>query len=291
MHGRLRIPGAVCLLAVALLSGCDDGPPAPPTAPAGASAAGSAFDPATAGTIRGRVTWTGAVPVVPPIQAWTDVGLERIPPRRQIHPNPNAPAVGPGGGVGNAVVFLRGVDARRSRPWDLPPVRVVQRDYRIHIRQGDGATRDGFVRRGDSIEMVAAEPVFHALHASGAAYFTLVFPDPDRPRRRALDHPGLVELSSAAGYYWARAYLFVDDRPYYTHTDADGRFVLPRVPPGEYEVVCWLPSWREAGHERDPETSLVTRLHFRPPVERVRKLRLESGATRDVSFTLSIGDF
>lgn len=290
MHGRKRIRDTLCLLAAALLAGCDEDPPAPVSPPA-APAAGTAFDPATAGTIQGRVTWAGDAPNVPLFRGWTDVGLEQMPPHRQVHPNPNAPMVSPGGAVGNAVVFLRGVDVRRSRPWDLPPVRVVQRGYEVHVRQGGAEARDGFVRRGEAVEMVSAEPVFHSLHAGGAAYFSLVFPDPDRPRRRVLDRAGLVELSSAAGYYWARAYLFVDDRPYYAHTDAAGRFVLPRVPPGEYEVVCWLPSWREASHERDPETSLVVRLHFRPPVERVRKVRLDPGATREVTFALSPADF
>jgi hypothetical protein len=277
LHGRKRLPRIVGLLALALLAGCVDDPPAAPPAPAG--------------TIRGRVTWTGDVPAVPPFRGWTDVGLEKTPPRRQVHPNPNAPAVGAGGGIGNAVVFLRGVDVRRARPWDLPPVRVLQRDYGLHVRQGETESRDGFVRRGTAVEMVAAEPVFHALHASGAAYFSLTFPDPDVVRRRTLDRPGVVELSSAAGYYWARAYLFVDEHPYYVHTDADGRFELSQVPPGAYEVVCWLPSWREADHSRDPETTLITRLHFRPPVERVRPVRLGQGDTAEVTFTLSAEDF
>jgi hypothetical protein len=193
--------------------------------------------------------------------------------------------------VGRAVVYLRGVDVRRARPWDHPPVGVVQRDRCFHVRQGDGDGRDGFVRRGEAVEMVAAGPVFYALDARGAAFFGLTFPDPDVPRRRVLDRTGLVELTSAAGAYWMRAYLFVDDHPYYAHTDAEGRFVLPRVPPGEYEVVCWLPSWREAVHDRDPETSLVTRLHFRPPVERSRRVRLGPGETGEVTFTLSAGDF
>jgi hypothetical protein len=288
LHGRKRLPGIVCLLALALLPGCDDDPP---VSPAPTATTGTAFDPATAGTIRGRVTWTGDVPVVPPFKGWTDVGPDQPGPRRQVQPNPNTPAVGLAGGVGNAVVFLRGVDVRRSRPWDLRTVRVVQRDYGLHVRQGDIEARDGFVHRGDAVEMVAAEPVFHALHASGAAYFTLAFPDPNVSRRRTLDRTGVVELSSAAGYYWARAYLFVDDHPYYTHTGADGRFELPQVPPGEYEVVCWLPNWHEADHERDPETSLITRLHFRPPVERVQPVRVGSGATAEVTFTLSIKDF
>src|SRR5262249_7479941 len=142
-------------------------------------------------------------------------------------PNPNAPAIdAQTRAVRGAVVFLRGIDPRRARPWDLPAVRVVQQGQRFHVRQGadDGAV--GFVRRGAAVEMMSADGVFHSLHAGGAAFFTLTFPDPDRPRTRRLDQPGVVELTSAAGYFWMRGYLFVDDHPYYVRTDTDGRFRL-----------------------------------------------------------------
>jgi hypothetical protein len=268
----------------------DDPPAAPGPAPEPPPAAGSTFDPATAGTITGRVTWTGPVPAVPPLEGWVEVAVGSDT-QHVVQENPNAPAIGPDGGVGRAVVFLRGVDVRHGRPWDHPPVRVEQRDYRLHVLQGNGDGRDGFVRRGDAVEMTAAGPAFYALHAGGAAFFSLTFPDPDVPRRRALDRAGLVELTSAAGHFWMRAYLFVDEHPYYAHTDAAGRFALPQVPPGEYEVVCWLPSWREAGHDRDAETSLVTRLRFRSPVERVQKVQLGPGQAREVTFTLSAEDF
>jgi hypothetical protein len=139
--------------------------------------------------------------------------------------------------------------------------------------------------------MVSREGQFHALHAGGAAFFTLTFPDPDRPRKRRLPSRGLVELSSAAGYYWMRAYLFVDDHPYYTRTDAQGRFHFDRVPPGRYEVVCWHPSWVEKGHDRDPETSLVCRVFFREPVQRPRQVELAPRGSASVEFTLSAADF
>jgi hypothetical protein len=292
VQGCRLIPGAFWLLAVAVCAGCVDDPPDPPVPPADPPpAAGSAFDPATAGTVAGRVTWSGPVPAVPPLDGWVDLAPDGPGARHIIQDNPNAPAVGPDGGVARAVVFLRGVDVRRGRPWDHAPVRVVQRDYRFHVRQGDADGRDGFVRRGDALEMVAGDPVFYALHAGGAAFFSLTFPDPGVPRRRVLDRTGLVELTSTAGYPWMRAYLFVDEHPYHAHTDAAGRFALPQVPPGEYEVVCWLPNWREASHDRDPETSLVTRLHFRPPVERAQQVRLGPRETREVTFTLSGEDF
>jgi hypothetical protein len=289
MHGRTtaRIACRLALALGAVAAGCDDAPTETP--PAGPCAeAASAFEPDTAGAIEGRVTWDGDVPAVAPF---------RSPVNPLSHPdghprpwdNPNAPVVDARSkGVAGAVVFLRGIDPCRARPWDHPPVRVVMCDQQFHIRQGDADTRVGFARRGEAVQMVSEEPVFHSLQARGEAFFSLVFPDAGRPRRRSLTQPGLVELSSGAGYFWMRAYLFVDDHPYYTRTDAEGRFRLEQVPPGEYDVVCWMPNWHEAGHERDGDTCLVCRLTFRPPVEVVvKQLALGKRETRTVRFTLS----
>jgi hypothetical protein len=291
LHGRKLLPALLCLLWLPLGGCTEDSAPPADAFPTVADAV-TAFDPATAGTVQGRVTWEGDLPAVPPLRGWTDVAPEDGGAKYHVQANPNAPAIDPDTkGVGNAVVFLRGVDPRRARPWDLPQVRVEQKDYRFVVRQGDTAGRDGFVRRGDPVEMVSAEPVFHALHASGAAYFGLMFPDPDQPRTRALDRRGVVELTSAAGYFWMRAYLFVDDHPYYVRTDRQGRFLLGQVPSGRYEVVCWLPDWHEAGHDRDPETSVVMRLTFRPPVERVQTVAVGAAGTSAVDFCWGSGDF
>jgi hypothetical protein len=254
--------------------------------------AGSAFDAATAGTVRGRVTWQGALPSVPPFEIRSfllagEPGMDRL-----IRENPNAPEIDPATrGVGNAVVFLRHVDARKGRPWHHPPLRVEHRDRRLHVVQGDCDSRVGFGRRGEEVEIVSREKAFNSLSASGAAFFTLALPDPDRPRRRRLSAGGLVELSSGAGHYWMRAYLFVDEHPYYARTDKHGRFQLDEVPPGRYEVVCWMPSWQVERQERDPETSLVVRHFFRPPVEQRRQVTVEAGSGAALDFAASQGMF
>jgi hypothetical protein len=292
LPGRRLLPALLCLPWLPL-SGCtDDSAPPPPLAVPVSKDAGNSFDPSAAGTIRGQATWAGDLPVIPPMRGWTDVAPDSSAAKHHVEPNPNAPRIDPvTKGIGNAVVFLRGVEPRRGRPWDLPPVRVEQRGCRFFVHQGEAAAREGFARRGETVEMVSTEPVFHALHATGAAYFSLAFPDPGRPRRRALDHPGIVELTSAAGFFWMRAYLFVGEHPYYTRTDADGRFVLRQVPPGRYEAVCWLPDWHEASHERDPETSLVMRLTFRPPVEHVEAVEVVPSGTHALEFAWSLKDF
>jgi hypothetical protein len=286
---------SVWLLLVVVALGCDElQPPAPEQTAARAVSgrAGGAFDPATTGSVSGRVAWHGPLPEVPPFEARSHVPIGKPGQPRLVRANPNTPAIDPTGrGVAGAVVFLRGVPPEKARPWDHPPVRVEQRDRRLHVVQGQTDSRVGFVQLGDAVEMVSRDEHYHMLHARGAAFFTFTFPDPDRPRTRTLTARGVVELASAAGHYWMRAYVFVDDHPYYARTDSQGRFQLEGVPPGEYEVVCWLPSWLAERQERDPETSLVTRLTFRPAVERRHSVEVRRGTTAREEFTLSLADF
>jgi hypothetical protein len=278
---------AVFLLAGAV--GCGDARTPTATEPNPPPENGTLFDGTSAGTVTGRVVWRGERPVVPPLVERPGMTGPQFDKGNTLWPNPNAPVIGPATrAVRGAVVFLRGIDPRRGRPWDLPPVRVVLQGRQFHVRQGDDDGSIGFVRRGDAVEMVSADRVFHSLHAGGAAFFTLAFPDPDRPRTRRLTNRGVVEMTSAAGYFWMRGHLFVEDHPYYTRTDAEGRFRLPQVPPGRCEVVCWLPDWREERHERDPESSLVTRLFFRPPLESVRPVEVEAKKSPVVDFELAV---
>lgn len=282
---------SACLLPMVLaLAGCQPVPSAAPAATAPAEELAAHYRANAAGAIEGQVLWTGEVPVVKPFTALAlaSVFLKEKVPRE----NPNAPAIDPEGrGVGSAAVFLRGVAPEVSRPWDLPPVQVALEDDRFDVRQGARVGRYGFVRRGESVEMVSRQGVPQMLRATGSAYFTLAFPEPDRPLTRQLRRHGVVELTNAVNFCWMRAYLFVDDHPYYTRTDPSGRFVLRDVPPGRYEAVCWMPNWHESQRDLDPELGVVVRLFFQPPVEKVRTVTVETGRTLGVRFEMKTADF
>jgi hypothetical protein len=238
------------------------------------------------------VVWTGEVPAVPPYEVRSLVLDPKQAPARPLHANPHRPIVDRStSGVACAVVFLRGVNPQSARPWDHASVVVEHRDRRLEVVQGATRSQIGYVRRGDLVTLVSRETVFNALHAGGAAFFTLAFPEPGLPLTRALRTQGIVELSSNAGWYWMRAHLFVADHPYYTLTDQQGHFELSRVPPGRYQLVCWMPNWNKASQHRDPESGLVTRLVFQPPMEQQCEIVVDASATTRADFSVHAGLF
>jgi hypothetical protein len=275
------------LLALLFSTGCTADVPAfevaPPDPPA---ELGTTFNPTTSGRISGRVTWKGSIPhpagslygVPRPNGAGFEFRTAENPNRPRIDPETRA--------VGEAVVFLRGVDPAASRPWNLPPVAVEMGQGKITVTQGERRGRVGFVRRGDAISVTSNETVYHVLRGRGAAFFGLTLPEPNHPISRTLVNPGRVELSSGTGLYWARADLFVGDHSYYTVTDADGRFDFDRVPAGKVEVVIWMPGWQVAKLERDPDSTQVARQMYSPPIERAVNATIDS--SHPAVITLSV---
>jgi hypothetical protein len=273
----------IFLLILGIL-GCDDPLPPAPTAQPPATPAFPRWSRAT-GDIVGRVVWAG-----PPI-APTVVETYRPAPGaradRVARAAPNLPVIDPAsGGLAGAIVSLSGVTAA-ARDWDHPPVSIELHDAEPMIRQGAAPPRSvGLVRRGDDVRIVSRQNIFHALRARGAAFWTFTLPDADRPLIRRLEQPGIVELSSAAGYYWMHAYLLVSEHPYCAVSDSVGRFSLPRVPPGDYELVVWLPAWHVVRRERDPESTAVTRIVFGPHHEWRQPVTVVGDSATDIAITV-----
>jgi hypothetical protein len=244
------------------------------------------FDSAGSGTVTGLVTWVGPVPQIDPVP-FAQLRADGSGVEIKFYPLANAPRIHTfTRGVEGVVVYLRGIDPARARPWDRPQVEVEFRNSQIVVKQGTDTSRAGFVRCGDSVTIRSAEPVFNALRARGAAYFSLAFPDPDAELKHTFGKCGRVELTSAAGYYWQAADLFVCDHPYYAVTDAEGRYRFVCVPPGEYDLVAWLPNWVVERTERNPETAQPSRLIYAPPLESTHPVSVTGRRTVLANLTL-----
>ncbi len=269
-------------------AGCGAEPPAAArtTEPAPTVDAPSLFDVSNCGTITGLIAWNGPIPDVKPV-AHTVPRADGTGHDNALVALANAPRIDTfTRGMAGAVVYLREVNPAQARQWDLPPVEVAFADGKLQVTQGDRVGRTGFVRRGAGVAFQSREARFHSLRARGAAFFALPFPDPGKPLTRTFDTCGRVELTSAAGFYWQSADLFVCDHPYYTVTDADGRYRFTHVPAGQYTLVAWHPNWGVTRTERNPETTLPFRLYCGPPLESARPVTVERGRTSLATLSL-----
>lgn len=264
-----RCVGVLLLIASIMLMGCVPAEQEPP-----------AVEPTVEhGRLQGRVWWGGPVPQVPPINA------ALIGPKGEISyrdfPNPNAPQIDSAvQTVTGAIVMLESAPEQTGTTWNHPPVRVEIDTEQIHIIQGDAEVSNiGIIRTGDEVEFVSRDAALHVLSVRGAAFFGLAFPDPNRPLRRRFTKPGLVELSSGASKYWHRAYLWVCSHPYITRTDHEGRYQFDDVPSGTYQLRAWLPNHRLAGTDLDPNTGMVMRQHFAPPLQSIRDVTIPPDRT------------
>lgn len=289
--GFRSLPPAIALGCCLLLAGSGCEPP-PAEQEEAVPAPAATFDPATAGTVRGRVSWEGPVPEITPFRVHANRAYAIANQFVGYQPNPHAVKVDAAtSGVPGAVVYLRGVDVTRARPWNHADVRVVMRSRTLSILPGAERRIIGFVRRGAAVEFVNEDVTYHLLKARGASVFSLPFVRTDTVTRRQLDQAGLVELTAGAGQFWVRGYLFVDDHPYYALADSSGNFEIRNVPAGDYELVMWLPNWHIERVERDPEVGLVSRVIYRPPLEQVRKIRVEPGRSSEHGFVCSAALF
>jgi hypothetical protein len=171
-------------------------------------------------------------------------------------------------GIADVILSLEGIDPEWMKPWDLPNVTCEAVASRLHIRQGDSTMRRvGIVRVGDEVPFQSGDAGHHMLRARGSAFFTLPFPEPRKPLPRRFEKPGIVELSSGAGYYWHAADLLVVTHPYHAVSDSTGSFTFLNVPPGMYSLIARARNWHVVNKERDPETGLIFRQSYAPPVE------------------------
>jgi hypothetical protein len=183
-----------------------------------------------------------------------------------------------------AVVFLRGIDPHAAKPWDHPGVRIEFKDRQLIVHQGKHISSVGFVPVGGEIAFVNSDADYQLLRARGAAFFAAPLQVLDHPSQRTLSKAGMVELTSGAGYYWLRGHLFVAEHPYYTRTDADGRFSLEQVPDGTYELICWMPSWVVTHREYDPEAGIMVRYIWAEPKEQVQAVTVRAGGAVEAEY-------
>lgn len=129
-----------------------------------------------------------------------------------------------------AVVYLRG---------RIPGAAATTQ--RPRLAQQDTAFRPSVlvVPVGTRVEFPNGDAFFHNVFSySSPKRFDLGRYPRGESRMVTFDRPGVVKVYCEI-HQWMRAAVVVVENPYHDVVGADGRFRIPDVPPGRYELVAW----------------------------------------------------
>jgi plastocyanin len=213
----------------------DVAPPAPAEelAPAGYEV----IDIGNAGSIAGSVRFIGSLPELAmlPVRAHHEVCGDEQPSA--------ALSVGGGAGLADAVVWIH--DARRGAALEIPaePATITLQGcrYRPHVLA---------VAVGASIRFQSADAILHNVHAlrGDSTVWDFALPSEGSSQTVSVDEPGIVRLLSDV-HSFMQGWVHAFGHPYFAVSDAEGRFRIGSVPPGQYVVRVWHEGWRVVGTE------------------------------------------
>jgi plastocyanin len=232
MHLRtlLGLPVMFTLAAAA----CGGGTPAP--APEGQgqpkpAASAAAVDPATAATIKGKVTFGGTAPTNAPIKMNADpfcVTANKTPQTQETY------MVGKGGEVGNVFVYVS--DGLGDRTFLAPsdPVVINQENCRYHPHVLG-------LMVGQPLQILNSDGTLHNIHAlpKKNAEFNIGQPFKGMETLKKFETPEVPLRFKCDVHKWMGAYAGVFNHPFFAVTNDQGTFEIKNLPPGNYVIEAW----------------------------------------------------
>jgi plastocyanin len=221
------------LLGAALLTGCGSAP-SPESKKADASPAAPAVfkvDPATAGTIYGKVSFTGKKPAPKRIVMDEEAACVRMHKGGLFE---EEVALNKDGTLANVFIYIQaGLDGKTFEP-AATPVTIDQKGCRFepHVLG---------IRTGQTLKVTNSDPVSHNIHPvpkMNREWNQGQAPEA-APLEREFARPEIMVPVKCNVHSWMRSYIGVVDHPYFAVSGADGSFELKDVPPGEYTVEAW----------------------------------------------------
>jgi plastocyanin len=240
-----------CVIIFALLLASCSNPPAP--APANVP---PAADPASGGTINGRIVVDGAVPPGEVIRLDGDpkcLALAAGEERRTEYV-----VLGDDNTLQNVFVYIKDGLPPRMYPVPAEPVVLDQQKCRY-------VPRVLGIQVGQQLTIKNSDPLLHNVRSEGAINqpFDVGTPVQGVEVQRTFVTREVMVPFKCNVHAWMQAYVGVLEHPYFAVSDGSGRFSLPVLPAGTYTVEIW--------HERfGTQTQQVT---------------VGARETRDVTFT------
>lgn len=204
--------------------------------------------------LRGTVTLAGdAVPEASEVINTTDPdACGRLQSRRDLVIS------GTGRGIRNVIVAVTGIPEDAAPTVEPGRVVLANRDCQFEPHAA-------VLTVGSTLETVNEDGVLHTVHLYGAREENLSLPVEGMSREVVLETPGMITILCDV-HGWMRAHVRVDPHPFHAVTDEEGRFVIPDVPAGTWQLEIW--------HERLGRQT--------------RTVRLDPGSTGEIEVAYSL---
>jgi len=151
----------------------------------------------------------------------------------------DAGEAGSSDGLSEAVIYVGRV-ATTHPP--RPPSRALAR---LAMAPGGFEPREVTIARGDSLVLENHDQRWHSpFSVSTPKRFEVGSLPPGRSHAVRFDRSGVVQVFCKL-HSEPSAIVFVAPSAVWAHPDATGAFVLPALPPGEYDIGVWHPRYGE----------------------------------------------
>jgi len=190
-----------------------------------------------ASSITGTITFAGTPPAMKPVD------MAAAPSCAKKHTTPTLQemlVLGKGNTMGNILVFVsKGLPSGKTYPAPSAPAVLDQKGckYEPHV-QG--------IMVGQAYKILNSDGILHNVHALPKInkQFNMPMPANRKEASATFDKPEPVFKIKCDVHPWMEAYVAPYTHPFFAVTGADGKFTIPNLEPGTYEITAW--------HERLP---------------------------------------
>ncbi len=190
-----------------------------------------AFDPSTAGTLKGKVSFDGTAP------APRTIPIQGNPECAAFHPDGKISSeelVVNEGGLQNVFVYIKeGLEGRHfDPPTDPVTIRNQKCAYVPHVSG---------VQVGQPVVLLNEDPTLHNIHSYSKTMkpWNLGLPFQGMKQVKKFESAEVMVTLKCDVHPWMIGYVGVLPHPYFAVTNSKGEFEIKNLPPGNYVVEAW----------------------------------------------------
>lgn len=188
-------------------------------------------DPATAASIHGVIHFTGSAPA--PVQI--DMGMDPGCTIENHEPNFSQQYAVNHGALANVYIYVKHGLEGKNFAMPTTPVILDQKGcrYEPHVIA---------LMTGQTLRVLNSDPTMHNVHAQPNApsnpQWNMSQMPKGAPIEKTFHDPEVMMPFKCNQHPWMKAYVNVAANPFYAVSDAEGKFELKGLPPGDYMIAA-----------------------------------------------------